>query len=238
VGRWVHRPDGGPDTAASRFLSFPSRPNLHFAELHLFFAGGVMGQTFHEVHRTVVVAAGKVAITGRREDEAFLVRGDSHRLHTPRAGRASQERQDQQKRAMDPATGSSKSHCCSLHDLRLLQPFDIRFSFAYRRGDNAPHRARQEERQPIPRLLACLGDSLPGPELGLDAPCSEIMEEPNTSGRKTRLRNAQRIEGSFFRPGAVFKRGRPLNRLRKPSAGAGGSQAAGHRRAQGNEISP
>ena len=25
----------GPDTAASRFLSFPSRPNFHFAELQL-----------------------------------------------------------------------------------------------------------------------------------------------------------------------------------------------------------
>ncbi len=29
----------------------------------------------------------------------------------------------------------------------------------------------------MPRFLACLGDSLPGSDLGLDIPCSEIMEE-------------------------------------------------------------
>ena len=35
VGHLIRRPDGRPDASASRFPSFPSRPNLHFAKLHL-----------------------------------------------------------------------------------------------------------------------------------------------------------------------------------------------------------
>ena len=47
---------------------------------------------------------------------------------------------------------------------------------------------------------------------GSDTSCSEIREEPNTSGGKIRWTNAPRREGLLFRPGAVFQRGRPLNR--------------------------
>ena len=47
---------------------------------------------------------------------------------------------------------------------------------------------------------------------GAETSCSEIREEPNTSGGKTRWPNAQRIAGLVFRSGAVFPRGRPLNR--------------------------
>ena len=47
---------------------------------------------------------------------------------------------------------------------------------------------------------------------GAETSCSEIREEPNTSGGKTRWTNAQWIEGLLFRLGAVFPRGRPLNR--------------------------
>jgi hypothetical protein len=40
---------------------------------------------------------------------------------------------------------------------------NIRFSFAYSRGDNALHRARQEEKHPIPIFLCVLGIPCLGP---------------------------------------------------------------------------
>ena len=66
---------------------------------------------------------------------------------------------------------------------------------------------------------------------GSDTSCSEIREEPNTSGDKTPLTNAQRIEGLCFRRWAVFQRGRPMNRsfahaeaVRTQAARPGGRQ--------------
>jgi len=60
---------------------------------------------------------------------------------------------------------------------------------------------------------------------GSDPSCSEIREEPNTSGGKTCWTSAEGIEGLCFRRGAVFQRGRPLNRLWRAGEGDGEATA-------------
>ena len=112
---------------------------LHLGELPLD-ARRVIRQAFKDIHRGVIVPPGNVAITGRMEDKAFLVRGDFHRLHPRRAGNASKENQEKPQRVR----GTDRERlfrCSAVHAL-------TNSSFIAKMGD------RTQTRSSSPRIVA------------------------------------------------------------------------------------